>query len=128
MIFLKPDFVKYNSPAAAPKERVIPFRSRRRTVVATKVSFDSGVVWELFSIHIEVRGDATVIDAKEGVICKPTTWMHTAFKHIPYAGLIVGHITLLTNEDLEEIKANPELLNILLDSMDWDMFPAHTTT
>ncbi|MHB8403066.1 MAG: hypothetical protein ACYDCN_13765, partial [Bacteroidia bacterium] len=106
-----------NSPIEAPKERVIPHRSRRRTLVAEKLSFDSGVTWELWHITLEIKGEPSVCDANEGVICKPTTWMHTAFKHIPYAGLIVGHITLLTNEDLEEIKANPELLNILLDSM-----------
>jgi len=112
-----------NIPVEAQKERVIPFRSRRRSLLATKVSYNSGVDWEYHSIHMEIKGEIPVISANEGIPSKPTTWRRIGVARIPYAGITVGHITLHTNEDLEEIKANPELLNILLDSLDWDMYP-----
>ena len=112
-----------SNPLEAQKERVIPFRSRRRSLLATKVSYNSGVDWEYHSIHLEIKGEPVVISANEGIPSKPTTWRRIGVGRIPYAGIVVGHITLQTNEDLQEIKANPELLNILLDKLDWDKYP-----
>ncbi|HEX7412555.1 MAG TPA: hypothetical protein VF411_00825 [Bacteroidia bacterium] len=115
-----------NSPVTVEKERVIPFRSRRRTVFAMKNSYDKGVVWELDTIRIDVKGEPTIFDFNEIKPRIQNTWHRIGSRNIPYAGLMVGHITLHTNEDLQEIKANPVLLNILLDSLDWDIFPILT--
>ncbi|MHB8261785.1 MAG: hypothetical protein ACYDEC_16105 [Bacteroidia bacterium] len=116
-----------NSPAAAPKERVIPHRSRRRYVFAMKNSYNSGVDWELDTIRIDTKGEPAVIDFGElKKVKKPNTWRRIGTRKIPYAGLIIGHITLYTSEDLQEIKTNPELLQILVDSLDWDEFPILT--
>lgn len=109
-----------SSSVTAGKDR---FRSRRRTLLATKVSYNSGVDWEFHNIHMEIKGEPVVINANEGIPAKPTTWRRIAVKRVPYAGIPIGHITLQTKEDLEDIIAKPELLNILLDSMDWDEYP-----
>jgi hypothetical protein len=97
-------------------------KAKIRTLVASEKSIDGGIVWDLSEIHIEVKGEPTVFDFSElsgGTPRKPNTLMRHCFKRIPAKGFQVEHIQMKTKEELAKIKQNPDLMRILLDSLEW---------
>ncbi|HEX7415219.1 MAG TPA: hypothetical protein VF411_14335 [Bacteroidia bacterium] len=94
--------------------------SKKHILNANELSFDGGIVWELSMIHIDIKGEPAVRTFGEGLKSKPNTMMRTCFMPIPAKGIQVEHLQLHTEEDLDKIRHNPDLLRILLDSLTWD--------
>ena len=91
----------------------------KRTLVATQYSYDGGIVWEYHNVHIETKGQPPVFSATENKAVKHTAMMRIAILPVPPEGIKVGNFQIFTQKDLETIKNDPDLLWMLLDSLEW---------
>ena len=86
---------------------------------SSEFSYDGGIVWEAAQIYIHVKGQTPEFSAGEGAKCPPNTMGRTATVVIPIEGLQFGKIQLHDNDDLERIKANPDLLWKVTEALPW---------
>lgn len=101
------------------KKTITKEQANKSTLIAVQYSYDGGIVWEFFDIHIEVKGQPRVVSVKEGKSIKQTAMMRLAIVPIPPEGLQCESLYIFNQEDLGEVKNNPDLLWLLLDSLDW---------
>jgi len=106
------------------REKILskPLTKLKRTISLTEYSLDRGKSWGYVQGYISIKGATPVFDINEKRPKLPDVrniLMRTGTLKLPAEGVMLNDFCLHSADDLKQVMANPELLKLMEEKINW---------